>query len=289
MLCLLLLCTLLSACGNWYTKSYLSYVNARSLHDVRTLSDTETPQVYSCNDLPQCTLLLRSKGYIPIGASSFNAKLQSKRRIIDQAKDVGAVVVISDARYVATSSMTVEMAFPRTQTTYTSGTISDGRNTATYSGTSTTSASSIVPITLHEDIYHQAAVFFVQSTKKLRFGLELMDMPPELRVTYEHNYGPLIEIIRDNSPAFIANLLPGDLILEMNGAPMASAKQAGEFMRDFPLTETHCTVKIQRNKTLMDILLLFQRQRHTAGAPYPNSPLKSYCQGGIVHASRAFT
>ncbi|UUZ67957.1 PDZ domain-containing protein [Polaromonas sp. P2-4] len=98
-------------------------------------------------------------------------------------------------------------------------------------------------------------MYFVKSTRKLKFGLFPIDLPPELRAKLERNTGALIDIVAEDSPAFAANVLPGDVLIELNGTIVLSAKHAGELMQAATPKEGKCMLKLIRNGTERSIEL----------------------------------
>jgi S1-C subfamily serine protease len=53
------------------------------------------------------------------------------------------------------------------------------------------------------------------------------DLPDSLRVSLKRNAGVIIKIVLDDSPAFYANILPGDVLVSIDNQSINS-------MRDFP-------------------------------------------------------
>jgi serine protease Do len=238
---------LLMGCATGFQKFYKPYVDARTLQDVELLNEGEYPKIVIATDMKSDVKRLISKGYRPIGESSFNGELESEKGVINQAKENGAKLVLVSSKYTETRTINTPLILPNNQTTYSSGSIYGSGGSANYYGSSTTYGTTVVPLTTNQQRYDQNAVYFVKSTKKPKFGIMPIDLPPELRIKLERNTGALIDIIFEESPAFIANLLPGDVIIEINGTPIVNAKQAIETMQAQMPDDGKCPIKIIRS------------------------------------------
>jgi len=244
---LALACAVLVACASGYQQFYKPYVDAKALPDVQLLAPDEEPKIYGSNDLQRDVKIAKSKGFRPIGASSFNGEMESEAAVVQQAKRVGALFVLVNSKYTETRTITTPLFVPNNQTTYTSGSVYGAYGSANYSGSSTTYGSTIVPMTTNQQRYDQTAVYFVKSTRKPRFGVSPIDLPDELRVKLERNTGAVIDIVFEGSPAFLANVLPGDVLIEVNGTSVINAKHAGELMQSVAPGVDKCTFKVHRN------------------------------------------
>lgn len=243
-------CLLLVACASsGQRKFYEEYVNIDELKEVQTLAKGEEPTIIFAADLQREIKIARSKGYIPIGGASFNGTPDSESAIAKHAKSWGAVLVLVSSKFTNTATTTTPLLLPTTQTTTGSGTIYSSQGSATLSGSTTTRGTVAVPITTTERRFDQATVYFVKSTRKVRFGLFVAELPIELRVQLERNTGALIENVSDGSPAFVANVIPGDVLIELNGVPVTSSQQAMQLMQAVPAGDKTCRLKVLRKGT----------------------------------------
>ena len=261
MQCRILILTLvfiLSGCASGYQKFYKPYADAKTLQDVQTLLPNDKPKIFASDDLARDVRIARSKGYIVVGVSSFSGERESDRGIIEQAQQNGAVMVIFSSKFAGTKTITTPLFLPNNKTTYSSGTVNGTGGSANYSGTSTTYGTTVVPFTTEQQRYNQAAVYFVKSTRKPRVGLVTTDLTPEFRKNLERNTGAIIDIVREESPAFIANVLPGDVIIEINGVTVINSKHSYELLQAASPPQGKYTLKIIRNGTerLIDINLV---------------------------------
>jgi hypothetical protein len=237
----------LTACASGYQQFYKPYVEPKTLTDVQLLNPGEEPRVFGTSDFDRDIKTLRSKMYIPIGYSSFNGKYEDESRVKDQAKRVGATIVLVNSRYTNTQTTTSPLFIPNSSTTYHSGSVYGGGVYGGYSGTSTTTGNTVVPITTQQRRYDQTAVFFVKSTKKPQIGVFIKNLNDEQRHTIERNTGAVIEIVIEGSPAFYSNVLAGDILIKVNGTDVRDAPHAHDLMRDLDANAGKVIFTVIRN------------------------------------------
>jgi serine protease Do len=262
---LLVFClVLLTGCQNGFSAFYRPYFNPQSpptglvISDLKYLDLTETPQIYSTNDMSRDVKIARSKHWVPIGQSSFNGAAGSQAQLLSQAKSIGASMVLVTSRFTENRTITTPLFLPNNQTTYYNGTTNgqiygNNSNSATYnsntSGTATTYGTTVVPLTSVQSRFDQTAIYFVLDTKKLKFGISIVALTPELRTKYERNTGALIDIVFEDSPAFNANILPDDILTEVDGKAVLNAPQAMELIKNTQPANGISIVKVLRNGT----------------------------------------
>lgn len=247
-------CFILVACASSH-KEFYKPVDAKTLPDVQLLGKGELPKIFSTNDMERDVKIALSRGYSNIGVSSFNGEATSEKEVVEQAKTVGAVMVLVNSKFTDSRVVTTPLFLPDNETTYHSGYVNGTYGSANYSGTSTTYGTKVVPITTNQQRYDQTAVYFAKLTKKPKFGLYLENLTPELRARFERNTGALITIVMEDSPAFLANILPGDILIEFNGAQVINAEQMLNLMRTYSPNSDKCLLKIIRNGTEKSIEL----------------------------------
>ncbi|MGD1031401.1 MAG: PDZ domain-containing protein [Opitutaceae bacterium] len=193
-------------------------------------------QVYSSTNLAADGDHLGQKGYVPLGQASFQTGQRvTLRQIQEQGQAVGADIVLWASSDLGTEQATVPVFHYNpgtTSTTNTYGTAtanaygSGGYATAngSYSGISTTTtpgtlSTQMVPITIHRMAF--GATFW---RKRIPgpLGISTVDLPPDMRQTLQRNTGVLVRWLVDDSPAFKANILVGDVITQMNGVDVGS-------------------------------------------------------------------
>jgi serine protease Do len=244
---IMLLALTLTACASGYQQFYKPYVETKTLTDVQVLNPGEEPRVFGTSDFDRDIKILRSKMYIPVGYSSFNGQYEDESKVKDQAKKVGAIIVLVKSQYTNTQTTTSPLFIPNSSTTYQSGSVYGGGVSGGYSGTSTTTGTTVVPITTQQRRYDQTAVFFVKSTKKPKIGIIIKNLNDEQRQAIERNTGAVIEIVIEGSPAFYSNVLAGDILIKVNGVDVRDTQHALNLMRDLDANAGRIIFTVIRN------------------------------------------
>lgn len=263
----------LSGCASsGYKSFYKPILDVNNLSEVKMLGPDEEPKVLTSNDLKKDIYTLRSKNYIAIGSSSFNGGKESIENAVDQAKEIGATVILAKSNYTNTQTTTSTLLLPNNKTTYHNGLtssnstysnnygkkIGSSSSNGSYIGTSTEYGTQAVPFTSNQRRHDQSAVFFVKSTKKLRFGLGVTEIPQEIRRKIERNTGAMIDIVFEDSPAFYANLLPGDVIISIGDIEIKDPDHGVKVMNSTPTGQQSSAFKIIRDKEEKNITINFE-------------------------------
>jgi hypothetical protein len=175
------------------------------------------------------------RGYIMIGQSSFNSGTsQSEDSAVTQAREVGAdLVLILNPQYTGSETSTVPITTPKTTTSFSTGTAtaysSSGAPITAYGNSVTTSydtTTSYIPITVHRSDY--AALYFV----KQRFSLGVLsrELNDSERQLIQSNKGIAVSLVVDNTPAFHADILTGDIITEIDGTTISNPQFFSEYI-----------------------------------------------------------
>lgn len=168
------------------------------------------------------------RGFILVGYSMFNSgRREPERNAVNQGTIVGAdLVLILNPKYTGSITGSVPIVTPTTTTSYSSGTATaygpGGTVTAHGSGTTTTygTQTTYVPFTVHRVDY--GAIYFVK--QKLPLGVFMRDLDDSERKALQSNRGAAVHVVADGSPAFYADILPGDLVTAVNGVAVENAK-----------------------------------------------------------------
>jgi serine protease Do len=253
---------ILTGCHNGYREFYHPNFDPKTppvpTTDLKYLDQNEKPQIFSTNDLQRDVKIARSKYWLPIGYSSFNGPMGSQDQVISQAQTLGAPMVLVTSQFSENRTITTPLFIPNNHTTYYNGTTSgqvygnrgyNANYNSNTTGTATTYGTTVVPMTSVQSRFDQTAVFFARYVKKLRYGLYVVPLTPELRQKYERNTGALVDIVFENSPAFTANILPGDIVTEIDGKIVDNAPKAMELMRDTQPANGLSIIKLFRNGT----------------------------------------
>jgi len=226
------------------------------------LRANQEPLLYTSDNIDRDIDRLMSKHYVVIGYSSFNGGYEDQDAIITQAKSVGATVVLSNSKFTNTATTTSMLVLPNNQTTYHSGYVSSrslgyGNLNSTYSGTSTTYGTTSVPVTSSQNRYDQTAIYLIRSTAKPRIGVICEDLSPEQRSEIGRNTGIVVTIVKENTPAFAANLLMGDIIIAIDGREVEGREHATRLFNGISEDSSSSVLTILRKGTEKNIVLQF--------------------------------
>ncbi|MBK9589243.1 MAG: PDZ domain-containing protein [Sphingomonadales bacterium] len=193
-----------------------------------TLPSSQDPEIVSADGDPGKTVeTMWRRGYGPIGASEFNSPNAKTADAIRFAKKLKARYVVLETRLASSTTSTLPLTMPHTTTSVTNGNASvngsGGYATGTYSGTTTTygSQTTYIPITINR--FDKLAVYFGEVPK---FGLGIMsrELASDELALVQTNRAIAVRYVRDESPAFLADILPGDILTQFNGEPIDRAK-----------------------------------------------------------------
>ncbi|KIQ21573.1 PDZ domain-containing protein [Xanthomonas campestris] len=221
----------LAGCASGYSEFYKALPDAGA-----TISQRESPaptrpileKTSQTDAMAIATSYYARGGYAPIGYASFNgAAGVSEDKAIKQAVAVGAdLVVVTNPEYTGTNNSVVPITTPTTSTSYTNasataygtaGTVNAyGRSSTTTYGTQT----NYIPIST--DRYDYGAIFFVKP--KQSFGMRVVPLNDVQRAANGTNQGVLVQALVEGMPAYRADVLVGDTVLEINGEPVFTAE-----------------------------------------------------------------
>lgn len=245
---------ILSGCAaSGYQTFYAEYVDAKLRPDLTTLQQGEEPQVYGSDNMERDILSLRAKNYAVIGSSSFNGKYEDISNAVQQAKRVGATMVLVDSEYTNTETRSTTLFLPDNRTTYYSGNAYGSGGSASVYGSSTSYGSKAVPIQSSTRRYDQTAVFLTKFNAKPRIGISPIELPLELRQKLERNTGVLLEVIIEDSPAYYANVLGGDVLIAIDGEEVRNLKELYRQIQRVPKGANEITMTVIRDGKEKDI------------------------------------
>ena len=164
---------------------------------------------------------MNENGYSLIGVSSFVGPINNGTGALEQAKKVGAEIVIINQKYRNTNTGAMPIVTPTTATSFNNGSVTaygagGGMVNGFYNGTSTTYGSETTYIPYSIERYEHTALFFVPLTRQ-GLGITFKDIPTELKSSIGTNKGVFVVAVRKESPAFNADILAGDVVTKVNG------------------------------------------------------------------------
>ena len=221
-------------------------------------------RIVTISDPQKDSLDICRNGYVLIGTSDFQGATQPESYIKSQARKVGADLVAYTTGYLGSQQST--LALPQynpgqTYNTYSSGTVNANAygsggyayGSGNYYGSSTTTtpgtySTQYVPVTVHRYEYHAS---FWRIGPKPKLGIQMTDLPSEMRTRLERNTGALIVVVMNESPAFRANIIEGDVLLKINGEDILSSTDGPEKIT--ALAGQQVKLQIWRNGTVKEV------------------------------------
>lgn len=235
-----LLVLLLTGCASGYKEFYRPAQGAspEAIASLRVAPPPESPLVERGSPVSDSRAVLDAyvkRGYVMIGSSMFNSsRSESEDAAVAHGRVVGAdLVLILNPKYTGSATTSMPLTTPTTSTTYSSGSATAygpaGSVTAYGSGTSTTygSTTTYVPVTVHRSDY--GAVYFVK--QRFALGAYFRDLNDSERQSLQTNRGVVVRLIIDNTPAFNADVLVGDLVTAVDGVQVANVQGVGDLIR----------------------------------------------------------
>lgn len=236
-----LMAALLAGCASGYSQFYKPAPGAtpEAIAATRVAPPTGQPIVERAappgSDATALLDAYAKRGYVLIGSSTFNSgTAESEDAAIQQGRKVGAdLVLILNPRYTGSTTTAMPLTTPTTTTSYSTGTATaygaGGVVNAYGSGTTTTygTATTMIPITVHRSDY--GAGYFVK--RKWSFGTLWRDLNDQERQELQSNKGVFVRVVVDNSPAYQADILPGDILLAVDGEPVLNQESISNLLR----------------------------------------------------------
>jgi hypothetical protein len=215
---------LLIGCANPYEKAYRGAPDGKAhpgyVYPARPI------EIYESGDLRRDALDLMRRGYVMIGQSSFAADVgsASTSRLKEHAQKLGAHIVLLKSQYRGTRSGVVPVYTPTSSTSVTSSSVSAyGRGgPASAYGTSVTTTSggttNFIPYSI--DTAQYLAAYYIKINH--RFGALVRPLDDAERQALQSNTGLVVTAVVEHSPAFVGDILPGDIILSLGGHSVAT-------------------------------------------------------------------
>lgn len=200
------------------------------MHLLALLQDGKKPELIRVGDMESAVKTARIAGFYAIGSSDFVGPQERDANIIEQAMKIRASMVLVSSSFTERRTIDSSITVPNNSTSFSRGTVSNGVGAATYSGMTTTYGTKEIPFTTSVDRYEQHAVFMAMPKRKPKFGLYFKPLNQAMRRQIESNSGVVVEIVVEDSPAFIGNIIEGDILTELNGVPLSNVERAGAVM-----------------------------------------------------------
>lgn len=213
-----------TACVNPYAQFYQGTPDARAIPSYEPVK--EDLKIYSTDNFDRDAQTLIRKGYTLIGQSFFSAGANQilEWQLREQAAKVGAHAVLIFSRYTHTASGAVPLVLPNTTTSYSRGTAtaygSGGVVNAYGSGTTTTYGTQTMMMPYSVARYDVGALYFAKIFS--RVGISPVVVDDETRKRLQTNVGIKVLLVTEGTSAFVADVLPGDIVLAIAGESIQS-------------------------------------------------------------------
>lgn len=246
----------LVSCASGYSSFYTPapYATPEAIAAVRVAPPPATPLLERSgpDDPEKIVAAYAKRGYTIIGHSMFNSGTkESEESALKQGRNVGAdLVLVLNPQYTGSVTSNMPMTTPTSTTSHTTGSATafgPGGTVSAYGNATTTtygSKTTYIPITVHRSDY--GAVYFVK--QKFNLGAYVRDLNDAERQELQTNQGVVVLTIVDDTPAFQADILPGDVIAALDGVTVPNYARFG------PMTE-------ERKGKITKITLIRRGQR----------------------------
>jgi S1-C subfamily serine protease len=110
----------------------------------------------------------------------------------------------------------------------------------------------IIPLT------GNAAVYFAKRSNSPRVGIIFRDLTNQDKKAIECNWGAFVRSVVEDTPAFYANILPGDVVIEISGNSIRNADSAYNALKQIEDSKgSIVAIKLIRNKSEREITIKF--------------------------------
>ena len=228
---------------NNYSKFFYKYYDISELNNPELLKEGDEPLIVTTKDLIGDSRLYEANGYFMLGTSSFNGSYVDTKWAKAHAVNIGATLILLNSQFTDNQTHSSNLILPDNRTSYRSG-HEDGTS---YFETNKTYGIKSFPYRQPLRLYDQKANYFVKDNRKFRYGIIFENLGSELRMKYQRNSGIVIKLVYDQSPAFYANLLVGDVIIGVDGVDIKDEYHAQSLMN---------LTKVNADKTHSDLTIL---------------------------------
>jgi hypothetical protein len=211
---------LIAGCAaNPYKQFYRGNPDGRTVDNY--IAPTGPLEIYATDNFNRDVDAMEKRGFVPVGSSDFNGASNkvSEDDLREQAEKLGAAAVLVSSHYTHTVSGAMPLMLPNTSTSVTNGnaTVYGPGGSANVYGSATTTTYGTETVMLPYNIQRSdfSAVYFVK--RRARLGVMYGTIDATTRARLQTNAGVLIKVVVDGSAAARADILPGDIILAIDG------------------------------------------------------------------------
>ncbi|MCP5380860.1 MAG: PDZ domain-containing protein [Kordiimonadaceae bacterium] len=254
----LFLIMVLSACGaGSYGSSYHGYLTPEMASNVVMLGDEQEPNLILSNNLDRDVQSYLEHNYVVIGESAFNGLQESPQNAVKQAKEVRATHVIVSSAYTGTESRLDYDYQDVYHTVFVNRVRTVNGKTVNVTEAVTVRDTVSVPYLRQYDKFDQWAVYLVKSLQRHKLGILMRDLNQDDRLKYKRNTGAYIDVVLSNSPAFLADIIRGDILLAINGNKVFNSSDAVAKIRTLDVNGTKVVLSLLKEGQEKEITLEF--------------------------------
>ncbi|KQX20850.1 MULTISPECIES: hypothetical protein [unclassified Sphingomonas] len=162
------------------------------------------------------------RGFVPIGSSAFSGPMGKREVALKFGKEIGASHIVYLAQYEQTKTGMKPVILPNmSATTASASGVVSGRGglvSSILSGSASTFGFSSTLTPWSVDLYEQTLLFFAP-VKPGGTGMMLEPLPEELRRKLGTNRAQAVRALRIGYPAYEADIMVGDIIVEVDSQP----------------------------------------------------------------------
>jgi len=240
---------------NPYAKFYKDRLGGKSVYDFpEFIISTDDPKLYTSSNLESDLEKLRMNNFVLIGYSSFNAGSVNQNLAIEHAKIIGASLILVTSKYTNTVSGNIPFELPNSEKSTTRASGSIGGDYFSGSSTTTTQTTKTYNIPYSTRKFDYGALYFIKN-KPLTLGIQMSDIPLELRKEIKRNRGVFVKLVMNDSPAFYADLIPGDVIIKVENTEINNSKEFKELLKNYKGQETRFEIIRDGDVQILNIQL----------------------------------
>lgn len=223
---------LCAGCANPFRSGYESRLERWPKGEVERLLPADAPaKLLTSTNMRRDAIRMMEEGYLLLGRSKFTGPAVNPGEARSLAKEVGASVVLVQQEFVESVAEAVPVSewIPPREVTYTmrqevDGEIVEREVTREVQGEFQTR---YVPETT--DYYEHRATYWAKSKPPI-FGVLVHSMQDRDRQRIGSNRGVVVSAVINDSPAFDADILRGDVITAVSGTVMTSPDQFFDYV-----------------------------------------------------------
>lgn len=244
--------------GTYYESMLERWPNSRAM--LMASPEAENPQLVTTNDRRADLQTMLQNGYLLIGKATFRSARINEAQALEQARKVGADVVLTNQEYVATVTQSVPITewLPARQLTTT-----ERYTTRNNPDSPPVIAERVITRTLEgeayvryvpQDIdYYDYSATFWKKARPYVFGVLVQALDDATKLRLQTNRAVIVTVVVNRSPAFAADVLRGDIITHFDRAPVLDP--ADFFEKVNTQAGRQVTVTIIRNGVARDVTL----------------------------------